>query len=215
MLSQTTPTPERVIAVIDHRTLFRFGITKTLEMIHPSKRIIGVESYSELEQKAVAKWPDIILFGTRNLSDPEVISFVRKIRQQSSFCKIALYDYRNTTASILSFFQERIDGYLTENFDKEKLQECLNKLETGQLYVSQEIANQLLTFKLDYKPQKVTALSEMESKVAQYLLKGVGVSMIAKTLDRRTSTISTVKAKIFKKMRVDNIIDLARILESA
>lgn len=215
MLRPTNPTSNLLIAIIDNRQIVRIGIKQAVDMFYPSAETLEVIDLTDLEQKTATKLPDIILFGTRNLLSSEVVAHVRKLRQQNIHYKIVLYDHRNASESILSFFQERIDGYLTEDFDVKNLQDCLSKIQTGQLYVSQDIANRLLTFKLDYKRQKATTLSEMESRVAQYLLKGVGVSVIAKTLDRRTSTISTVKAKIFKKMKVDNIIDLARILESA
>lgn len=215
MLQRTLTTPNATITIIDNRPMFRIGIRQAIEKIDPAIQVLDTEHYSEFKPEVdTYKW-DIILMGTKSLSNAEIIGHIRRFRLQNPKLKIALYDHRNSIDSVITFFQEKIDGYLTENFSLENLNDCILKLSDDKLYVNPEIANQLLTFKLDYTPQKKTTLSEMENRVAQFLLKGVGVSNIAKTLDRSTSTISTVKAKIFKKMRVDNIIDLARVLESA
>lgn len=57
--------------------------------------------------------------------------------------------------------------------------------------------------------KKNIKLSEREFEIAQYLSKGMRVSKIAEKLDRRVSTISTIKKSIFTKLEVDSVVKLA------
>jgi DNA-binding NarL/FixJ family response regulator len=44
--------------------------------------------------------------------------------------------------------------------------------------------------------------------VAQYLAEGMQTSWIAHKLNRKVSTISTIKSNIFHKLQIDNILKL-------
>lgn len=54
-------------------------------------------------------------------------------------------------------------------------------------------------------------LSGREKEVARLLLKGTGVLEIAGSLNVSSSTISTLKLRIFNKLKVNSVMELSRV----
>lgn len=195
------------VLIIDSRPMFRKGLSSCLLRLLKSASILEANhSKDSFEVKSEV----IFIFGG-DLADTEIIVAIRNLRKTNVDAKIVLYDYRHSLRFLLSFFRESLNGYLPGNFGDKELEECLQDLNSNRLYVNNEAAYQMLLSNLSGKSHK-KLLSSLEDKVAHYLLKGLGTSQIAGIMDRRPSTISTVKASIFKKTKVDNVIDLAKLM---
>lgn len=214
MSRTASPFDTSAIAVVDSRPMFRSGLKSALENTSIPFSIIEAADYEELEEKLSGQGPDILLLSASNLSDAEISSYIEKLRLKNKNCKVAMYDYRNSVHSLLPFFQGQINGYMPENFDLNDLETCIRQLANNQLYVNTEMAYDLLVTKLTDRSKKTEILSKMENTVAEYLLKGMSISKIAEAMDRKVSTISTVKANIFRKTNVDNVLDLSRVLKA-
>lgn len=196
-------------AIIDSRPIFRMGLGASLAQIQESAKILEFSHYTE-----VSEIPSevIFLFGG-DLSDSEILISIKNLHRANIHSKIVLYDYRHSLNFLLSCFHEPLNGYLPGNFSNSDLQDCLLCLEKNKMYLNSEVAYQILITNINTKEKsKKIVLSSLETKVADYLLRGMGTTQIAGLMDRRPSTISTVKAKIFKKAKVDNVIDLATVM---
>ncbi|SEJ74296.1 DNA-binding response regulator, NarL/FixJ family, contains REC and HTH domains [Dyadobacter sp. SG02] len=203
-----------LIAIVDPRPIFKRGFRETLIQTRESLEIIEVDNYTELEKNYADRAPEIIFISGTVLSDMEIISLASRLRRYSPLAAIAVYDNRKSIDFLLTFFKESIGGYLPEDFDARDLDMCINSLAVGLHYVNSEIAYQLITQKSTLRKQpQAKLLSGLEIKVAGCLIRGMSTSEIAHTLDRRSSTISTVKSNIYRKTNVHNIIDLARVLK--
>ncbi|GGM99162.1 hypothetical protein GCM10010967_36390 [Dyadobacter beijingensis] len=177
--------------------------------------VIEASSCQELEKKYAGQEPEIIFFSGAGHSDLEIINLANRLRRYSQFAGIAVYDNRRSLDFLITFFQDSIGGYLPEDFDERDLDMCINSLAAGLHYVNSEIAYRLITQKRSsHKQPRTMALSGLERKVAGCLIRGMTTSEIAHTLDRRSSTISTVKSNIYRKTKVHNIIDLAETLKN-
>ncbi|SEJ86295.1 DNA-binding response regulator, NarL/FixJ family, contains REC and HTH domains [Dyadobacter sp. SG02] len=203
-----------LIAIVDPRPVFRKGFREILSESRKSLEVIEVSSCQELEKRYAEYAPEIIfLFGAGH-SDLEIINLAGRLRRYSPLAGIAIYDNRSSLDFLITFFQDSIAGYLPEDFDERDLDMCINSLGAGLHYVNSEIAYRLITHKpARPKQQRITTLSGLERKVAGCLIRGMTTSEIAHTLDRRSSTISTVKSNIYRKTNVHNIIDLAAALK--
>lgn len=204
-----------LIAIVDPRPMFKRGFKQVLSQTRESLEIIDASSYQELERKYAKQTPEIIFFSGAGYSDLEIINLANRLRRYSPLAGIAVYDNRASLDFLITFFQDNIRGYLPEDFDERDLESCINSLAAGLQYVNSEIAYRLITQKRSRKKKSpATTLSGLERKVAGCLIKGMTTSEIAHTLDRRSSTISTVKSNIYKKTKVHNIIDLAETLKN-
>jgi len=204
-----------LIAIVDYRPIFRQGFRHILSQTRKSLKVIEASSSQELEKKYAGYEPEIIFFSGAGHSDLEIINLASRLRRYSQFAGIAVYDNRTSLDFLMTFFQDSIGGYLPEDFDERDLEMCINSLAAGLHYVNSEIAYRLITQKRSrHKESRTMALSGLERKVAGCLIRGMTTSEIALTLDRRSSTISTVKSNIYRKTRVHNIIDLAETLKN-
>lgn len=203
-----------LVAIIDPRPIFKTGFRETLAQTRKSLEIIEADNCPELERKYAHRAPGIIFLSGTGYSDLEIINLASRLSRYSPLCSIVVYDNRKSCDFLLTFFKESIAGYLPEDFDARDLDMCINSLAMGFRYVNSKIAYELITRKQPRQKQpRKTELSGLEQKVAGCLIRGMTTSQIAHTLDRCSSTISTVKSNIYRKTNVNNIIDLARTLK--
>ncbi|SDG29739.1 DNA-binding response regulator, NarL/FixJ family, contains REC and HTH domains [Dyadobacter soli] len=203
-----------LIAIVDPRPIFKRGLRQILSQTRKSLEVIEASSCQELERKYAEYAPEIIFFSGAGHSDLQIIDLASCLRRYSPLAGIAVYDNRPSLDFLITFFQDSIGGYLPEDFDERDLDMCINSLAAGLHYVNSEVAYRLITHKMPSQKQpRTTTLSGLERKVAAFLIRGMTTSEIAHTLDRRSSTISTVKSNIYRKTNVHNIIDLATTLK--
>lgn len=212
---KTSPTHANValIAIVDPRPIFKKGFRETLIQSRKFLEIIEANSCQELERIYPDRDPEIIFISGTGFSDADLINLAGRLKRYSHIARIAVYDNRKSVEFLLTFFRDSIGGYLPEDFDDRDLNMCINSLALGLYYVNSELAYQLITHKPTRQKQSQTkVLSGLERKVAGCLIKGMSTSQIAEMLDRRSSTISTVKSNIYRKTNVHNIIDLDKTL---
>ncbi|GAA4440825.1 response regulator transcription factor [Ravibacter arvi] len=204
------------ITIIEAKPMFAKGISATIEEGWPGA-IINILKPQDISTPHAEK-PDLILFSVE--SDPE-----KKAQQQVSAltnaypgAKVILYDNQDDLKMLPYLLKLGISGYLISNFDAAELKLCIQTVFDDRRYISNEIVWDYLNrehSRSDHAdPAKVQKLSKMEDVVANHLINGLSVTQIAKTMDRQLSTISTVKAKIFRKLRVNNIVDLKEKIQA-
>ena len=119
---------------------------------------------------------------------------------------------------IINYLKIGVDGYLSKLNDLAELVACINDISRGKHYIcSDALYAMLLTKSTSERPnvQKVNhQLTSREFEVANYLSEGLQTKIIAQKLGRAPSTISTTKANIFKKLKVDNVVKLRDLIHS-
>ncbi|SEJ85491.1 regulatory protein, luxR family [Dyadobacter sp. SG02] len=137
------------------------------------------------------------------------------MKSVNSECKIVLYDYRESVNYLVAFFWEHIDAYLTGNFDEGDLRDRLAAIGFDRVYINTELVVELIMRKPRRRTKRAVRLAPTEVKMARLLITGMRPSIIAQEMDRKPSTISTIKSNIFRKTNVDNIIDLMGAMDGA
>lgn len=207
-------TKEKSFAIIDNRPMFRAGVKKSIQSITPECEVSEYGSFDELSWENQKNKYTTFFIKVGNSPYNTMVKNIRKLKSSNKSCKIILYDYQLSTNYIIAFFGEKINAYLPDNFDESELSECLISIESKRLYINNQIASQLLTIKPLHGGKKNIRLTATETKVADFLVQGMRPSLIAKELDRKISTISTIKSNIFRKTNVNNIIDLRAVMDS-
>lgn len=197
-----------LIALVDNRPMFRDGIKKALNALSPNYQVYECASVDELHWTSSNEQTNYFFIRVGNIPYNLIINSIRKIRLLYQSSKIILYDYQGSVNYIISFFGENINAYMADEFDFDELNECMLSIASGKVFITTTLALDLLQVKpLWHAPTKVW-LTPTELKVAKMLVKGMKPSVIARKMNRKISTISTVKSNIFKKTKVNNIIDL-------
>ncbi|WP_459615225.1 response regulator [Bordetella sp. 2513F-2] len=141
-------------------------------------------------------------------------------RDGLDFLKSARTEFPGTGVVMLSVYPESQFGvrairsgahaYLNKGCDPEQILAAIGRAAQGRLYITPELA-ELLAHDVRRKPSETPheALSNREFQVLQLLLRGRSVSEIAEQLALSANTISTYRARIFDKLAVRSLLELA------
>jgi len=196
------------IAIVETRPIFRRGLAGVFTESWESAALIEAGSVEELTSLPGDQGPAIILIGLESEKDRNSIQQIAGLNVKYPSAKIIIYDYRDDLKMIPRLLNLGVFGYLVADFDVSELRLCLNTILQGKKYISNEIVWEYLNHESEVINHAKARLSKTEEVVAAYLTQGMSVTRIAETMNRQISTISTIKAKIFKKMRVANVLEL-------
>src|SRR5690606_23202129 len=140
--------------------------------------------------------------------------YIKEIKELQPNCKILIFSAFNEEHYALSFIQEGANGYLNKTSTETEIQNAVHTLlETGK-YFSDTLKEIILDNALDgTRTVSINTLAEREMEVAKLLVKGEGNLEISNRLNLQKSTVSTYKKRIFEKLKVNNVIELADIFK--
>ncbi len=101
-------------------------------------------------------------------------------------------------------------GYINKDAPLHEIKNAIENTLKNKRYLSPELQEKLAIESVTDKhhENQFDKLSPREFEIAQHLVHGDSVSEISRKLHLHTSTIGTHKAKIFEKLRCENIVEL-------
>lgn len=202
-----------VMVIVDNRPMYRAGIRSRVELMIPECRFSEHDLFADSLLDRHIGSSTCFMISVRNMSDKTIIHNIKKLRLLQETCKIVLYGYQQPVPNIIAFFRKKISGYLPDDFTDSELRECITALAANRIYVNMQIAIELMITPPPVRSRKKPLLTQTETKVANLLVRGLSPSHIAREMGRKISTISTIKSNILKKTQVNNVIDLAEVME--
>lgn len=143
------------------------------------------------------------------------------IENINSNIPIVLYYRDFKTALDVKKKHSHVQGLLSQLATPAELLKCIETISLKQSYFCDTTLRYTLEYlmKSDNDGPKKSAraasesavnLSRREKQIHNLIVEGKGTSEIANSLNLKMSTISTVKHKILKKMKVSNVVELLR-----
>lgn len=203
------------IALINKVPIYRSGMAFFLrgELPHETE-IIESESVSRLQADGPLDI-DLIIMATEQMSDMLVVPSILEAKKNYPFSKLIMVGKKESPSSIISYFSLGVLGYVDNEAALSELTRCVENVEAGKKFVNLDLLWTLASearFQTGFDETK-RILTRREYRIAQCLMEGKRVTWIARELNLKPSTISTVKATIFKKLGVSDIIKLKDKLE--
>lgn len=199
-----------IIAVIDSHPVPRYGLEIFLSENFIKKTILVSESKEALYLTHPLKNPDLIILSAKQDNSINMLN-IHSLKKSYPAAKIIFYDESPHSSQLTFYLQAGISGYISKQNSGQELIECIQTMEKNKMYVCNEVLTALIhatTQKAENKYGDRNSLTVREFEIANLLSQGMKTSDIANYLFRKSSTISTTKAKIFKKLNVDNILQL-------
>lgn len=204
------------IAIIDKHPIVRSGVRLVLNDHFGINNILESDGITAFYEKFQDAMPDVIIISMsqeEGISNLQTLGFIKKFYSIST---TIMYDEHVEPAMVRKYFQFGITGYLCKTDTLTELVTCIQKILKGRHYISSDLLYVLLQDVPMYKKKSSKKLkvylTKRENEIAEYLINGQKTSEIARNLERKASTISTIKANIFKKMKVSNIVNLKSAL---
>lgn len=204
------------LIVADNHPIVRFGI-KCLLRQEENIRVVGdVPTTAALFELLREETPDVLLLEM-DIPQSNGIAAMRKIKRDYPELKVLIYSGQSEDVYALSTIRAGASGYLCKNSGLENLTNAIKKVGAGGIFITNELAQRLAFDEGSKKPRKLfRKLSTREVEVLKMLANGKRNKEVAEGLNLNEKTVSTYKARLMKKLNVDNMVDLlqqARALE--
>ncbi|WP_353719010.1 response regulator transcription factor [Dyadobacter sp. 676] len=200
------------ILIIDDHPMVSIGIQAIVKTVVENSTITFGYTFQEGLDALARKHVDLMILdlaipGTRG---PEMISVYRDAQPD---LKILVFSGRDELRNAPVYLDRGANGFLHKNsFDSEAARAIRTVLENKK-YISPKLKEAMLSNLIEGKPMPsdpAAQLTPREREVLGLLLTGKWLKSIADELNVKISTVGTQKNRIFKKLKVDNIVDLAK-----
>ncbi|MEE9362962.1 MAG: response regulator transcription factor [Cellulophaga sp.] len=196
------------VLIADNHPIMRMGVKNVLHATEEFEVIGEASTTSELFEKLKTATPDVIIL---EMDIPEMngIAALRKIKQEFSSIKVLIYSGQSEDVYALSTIRAGAFGYLSKNAELNYIVSAVKKVSEGNMFITNELAQRLAFDEGTQKPRRFfRKLSTREVEVLKLLASGKRNKDVAIGLNLNEKTVSTYKARLMKKLNVDNLVDL-------
>lgn len=196
------------VLIADNHPIVRLGIKQVLESSSDIEVIADVSTTSELFELLEKISPDVVML---EMDIPEIngIATLRKMKQEFPNVKTLMYSGQSEDVYALSTIRAGAFGYLAKSADLDYIITAVRKVSEGNMFITNELAQRLAFDEGTQKPRRFfRKLSSREVEVLKLLASGKRNKEVAEGLNLNEKTVSTYKARLMKKLNVDNLVDL-------
>jgi DNA-binding NarL/FixJ family response regulator len=199
------------ILLVDDHVLVRDGLTALLET-NRDFEVVGVASNGREAVDAVQRLrPDVVVM---DIAMPELggIEATRRIVEKRPTCHVLILSMFMSAEHVFRALQAGAQGYVLKESAGGELVEAIRKVRTGQRYLSHRITDSLLGDQLqhDARVSPLDSLSLRERDVLQQVVEGCTNASIAENLSISPKTVETYRARILKKLRLKDTVELVK-----
>jgi DNA-binding NarL/FixJ family response regulator len=198
----------RVLITDDHPVVRR-GLRQILEDEKAITLIHEAGDGRELCKKMMEQDYDVILLDISlpGRSGLDLISQIKKIRQKTAVLILSIYSEEMYAVQAM---KNGASGYLTKSSAPDELLYAINKVASGERYISRAFAECLASSVINDSVHSKPLLSARESEVLLLLATGKTIAQIAADLHLSPKTISTYRERLLEKLNLKTTADLIR-----
>lgn len=160
--------------------------------------------------------PDIVLM---DISLPGIngIETTKAIRDISSTVKILGMSMQAKPAYAFKMIRNGANGYVTKNSSFEEMCKAIIEIHSNHTYLCDEIKDNIANISLsnDDPETQVSAISEREVEVIEFVKKGYSSKQIAECLKISRKTIETHRYNIMRKLKLKNVAALVNYFNNS
>ena len=199
----------RVLVAEDH-TIVREGIKKLIGLAK-DMQVVGEAGNGEQLLEALRHSPcEVVLLDISmpGVSGLEAIPRIRALHDAPAILMLSMHDEAQMAARAL---KAGAAGYATKDSDPALLLTAIRRVASGGRYIDPALADRMV-FEVGLTETRPlhTLLSEREFSVFERLAHGANVNDIAQQLALSSNTISTHKARLMQKLKVNSLAELVK-----
>lgn len=199
------------ILLVDDHSIIRLGTSILLKEIMPAASILHSGTFEEAVEVTNNEKPDLILLDIE-IPGGGNIDMISVLRLRHPKVKILMFTCYDEQIFGLRYIHAGADGFLSKHASSDIFKHAISKVANNEKYISERLKEQYISELINVKGVKANPLQKLsnrELEVAGLLIKGISTAEISGSLSLQLSTVSTYKTRIFEKLKVSNIIDLA------
>ncbi len=138
---------------------------------------------------------------------PEIKTLAPEIR-------ILIFTGIDEAANALKFLKAGANGFISKMSEEEEIKNAILTIMKDGEYLSPQTQSLLMNSMRNSKAiNPLFRLTERELQIAKMYASGNSNLEIANQLDVKQNTVSTIKRRIFEKLKIENIVELIQILQ--
>lgn len=200
--------PVKLFIVEDH-PLVRAGLSLTLSQ-GSGKYVIAAEAGSVAE--ALRLLPtvdaDVVLLDIM-LPDGTGLEIARKIRSTRPLLKILVLSAETDEDMILQLVESGVDGFVSKNIPPVELYTAIEYVADGAQYFGKDISK-IIRDVNNARNNRNVQFTERENEIIALCAEGLAAKEIAARLFISIDTVNAHKYNIFKKLGINNSVELVR-----
>lgn len=203
------------ILIADDHAMVRKGLKVVLNDQYPHATLDFAATGEDALHAVRATKYDLLILDM-NFPDMSSFSVFQQILVADSDIKTLIYTMNAEQVYALRYLQLGAYGYLEKSSTDAELIKAIQTILNGKRYFSPDVMEAMtLSFSTGTHPKNpFESLSVREMEICMYLVKGHGIGKISSFLNLHTSTVATQKTRIFKKVAVETLIDLAELAKT-
>jgi DNA-binding NarL/FixJ family response regulator len=196
------------ILVVDSHPVVRNGLEQFLKTF-PEYTVVGslnsgVEIFEFVRRNAV----DVII-SEIDLPELNGITALRAIKKENKNIKVIMFSQQPEEIYAISTIKAGASSYLNKSADLSLLKKAIDTVVGGNIFLTEKMDKHYrYEDTRKSKTRLFKKLSTREVEVLRLLSIGKKNKEIAQELDINEKTVSTYKARLFKKLNVNNVVDL-------
>jgi two-component system invasion response regulator UvrY len=198
------------ILVAEDHSVLRMGVSMIAEQVFPGVIIKEADTFYDTLELLRHTTFDLLILDIKmpGGGSPQMISDIKAIQ---TAVRILIFSSFEEDTHALNYLKMGANGYLPKTAPPNVVKEAIKNVLQGKTYMSSIVQTQLInTLQTPKAEGEIAMLSPREMEVMQLMIRGTSNQDIKSVLNIQSSTLSTFKGKIFKKMNVANMIELTR-----
>jgi two-component system, NarL family, invasion response regulator UvrY len=199
------------VLIADDHAIVRYGTSFVIKELLPTGTIREANNFDQALKLLDTDRFDLMVLDI-NIPGGNNLQMIDVIRLRQPKVKILIFSGYDEQLYALRYLQAGADGYVVKQATDEELKMAIQTIQNNDKYISHTIRQGLLnglSAKKATPRNPLASLSNREMEIMQQLVIGVSVAEIGLTLGLQISTVSTYKSRIFEKMKVNNVVELA------
>ncbi len=207
-----TEKPYRIIIADDH-SLIRKGLRTIIELESDIQVIGEAGDGQELLVLLSSEQPDLIIM---DISMPRIngIEAVREVVEKYPGVRVLMLTMHRNSQYFYNAISAGAHGYLMKDDSDTELLTAIRTVQSGKSYVSPQLSNEvtdeMISAFRDHREIPIIQLTDREREVLQFVVKGYTSKKMADILCLSPRTVDHHRAKLLKKFKMKNTVDLVK-----
>lgn len=196
------------VLVVDPHPIFRLGMESLFEPVNDIEVVGSLRSGIEIFEFIRRQPIDVIILEV-DLPELNGITTLKAIKKEHRTTNMLMLSNQPEEIYAVSTIKAGASGYLHKTVEGKDVIAAVRKIFSGGTYLSPEMSKQLTFNDSKMSTSRIfKRLSTREVEVLKLLSIGKKNKEISKELDINEKTVSTYKARLFRKLNVTNLVDL-------
>lgn len=202
------------ILLVDDHSIVRTGLKLLIDSNLEDSVVLEASNGDSAREQIRQNRPDLVVMDV-SMPQTDTFGLVGELLELDPSLKIIMFSMNCEELYAKRFLKLGAMGYLNKEAPSHEIKRAINTVLQNKKYISAELSEKLLR-QLDSKKKSENpfeTLSHREFEIVRFLVQGTSSSEISRNLNLHSSTIATYKARIFEKLKCNNLIELSNLAQ--